>query len=193
MKVILVSIFSMLMFLQTSVSKASDYTPIQYSIYSVQNSLVFRLALQNDKAKAVQLSIYNGVGDLLYTETNNQSGATLRAYDMHLFGAGVYKVVIEAEGFKTVETVKVGVVNAKVTVQTIKLKADFQDLIDQNAEQGKNEQLALTWLSADYLTVLIEKNAQQIQTADINLSWLSADYLNDLIEKNAETAQNYTY
>jgi hypothetical protein len=160
MKNILIYILSLFLLLQTSVSKAGDYAPIQYSIYSVQNSLVFRLALQNEEAQEVSLSIYNSAGELLYTEKNNQIGSSIKSYDMHLFGAGTYTVVIETQGFKTTETVKVGVSKAKVMVQNIKLKTNFQDLIDHNAEVSKQDNLSLSWLKTNYLLDMIEENTE---------------------------------
>jgi hypothetical protein len=157
---ILLVLLTLVLFTNSAVQAANNnsYAPIQYSIYSVQDALTFRLTINNEESKVISVKIYNENGVLVYTDKITKSGVSAKTYDMTTQGAGIYNVELSVNGFKSIEMVKVGLPQAKKTIAG-KLMTDFTSEIEKNANQGIDTMLDN--FSENSLTTLIEENASK--------------------------------
>jgi hypothetical protein len=164
MKTIFLSVLlALILFINATVqaNPFTGYTPIEYSVYTVKNKLTFRLAIATNELQTVTIRIYNENGVDVHHEQLQQNGTFTKSYDMSLLGAGVYKVEIATQGFKTIETVKVG----KTTVELVKksqitqLDMDYNETIEKNA--SKNTSANLSEAKSTDLADLIESNSKK--------------------------------
>lgn len=158
---ILLVLLTLVLLTNSAVQAANNnksYAPIQYSIYSVQDALTFRLTIDNEESKVISVKIYNENGLLVYTDKITKSGVSAKTYDMTTQGAGIYNVELSVNGFKSIEMVKVGLPQIKKTISG-KLLTDFTSEIEKNAIQGTDTMLNA--FSESDLTILIEENASK--------------------------------
>jgi hypothetical protein len=153
---ILSVLFTLILFANNLEVQAKTYAPIQYSIYSVQNELTFRLTIQNEETKVIQVNIYTENGVLVYSDKITKAGTSVKLYDMTSQGAGVYKVELAVNGFKSIETIKVGATQAQKTIAG-KLLTDFSKEIEKNAEKDAENNLSI--YSENDLIDFIEANS----------------------------------
>lgn len=159
-KIILSVVLALILFTGFTTQAKNSYIPIHYSIYSLKNVLSIRLTISNEDAQLVTIRIYDEKGILIHDEKTRKIGVSVKMYDMTSLGAGIYKVELSAKGFKSIEMVKVGLLQSKNTLVG-KINTDYINEIEKNAAQSSND-ILITFLAND-LYEFIEENASKEQ------------------------------
>lgn len=87
-----------------------------YSLYSINQTLKFRLAFDNEAATDVSVRILDSEGSVVFVERLKGISELKRNYDLASVGKGIYTVEINAGDFKASQKVAVG--GAKLSATT---------------------------------------------------------------------------
>lgn len=91
--------------------KVTAKEKIGYSLYAVQNTMIFRFAFENESDENVKVSVYDEAGREVRSDVyRNESGRI--AYDLSAVGQGVYTVKIKAGDFVSERKLGLGVKEA---------------------------------------------------------------------------------